>query len=384
MINKKSCKKITILARHKLIYIDSILPVLYSLSIKHDIYIKVIVLDYALGYKAIKENVIINDIINSMGEVILIQGRSKYKLVRWANSFKTLFGLALDGIKGGVLIHFGLANIFPFRFLRMFHSNKVYLSETGILYEKWREVESNFLNKSFADFSETNIYNDKVICYTREFSEYCHKNKWSSFFYGPSRITSSWIDFMTTNQKKYLELFHPRIKDSDVVVTFFITYLENLPMLDKNTTVYDLFIDILDVFEKYYPDIVLMIKPHPTTDIHRVEQELKNRSIKYQITYLHPTMLILRSSLIIGSYVTNVFGDSKLIGVPAIEYTKYSEDRLKFSSGSSFCKEYIDVFINKNIDELVDAVKQNILHKNLLNNPQSFEEEKLFKDIMKK
>ena len=170
-------------------------------------------------------------------------------------------------------------------------------------------------------------------------------------------MTYTWINYISQVQEKYLHKYHPIIETNDVVVTFFSTYLGNLPLLKDSTSTCDLFVDVIDVFEKHFPDVILMIKPHAITDVDLLEDMLRKKNVKYQITYLHPTVLIQRSSLIIANYVTNLFADSKITGTPVVEYTDQDKDILKFTDGESLSKEYVDRFIgNKDKDELVDAI----------------------------
>ena len=183
-------KKVIVLARHKLIYVDTILPVLHELNNNNNnIFTKIIVDDYALGYKKIKENIVINDILSSIGEIILIQGRSDYRTIRWIHALLVLFGIAWDGLRGGILIHFGSANTYPFKLLRLFfQQEKIYLSEAGIVNKVWKKIENRFLDRPQEAHVE-NKYLDKVICYSEWFYDHSNSRGEESFFYGPSRVT---------------------------------------------------------------------------------------------------------------------------------------------------------------------------------------------------
>ena len=96
-------------------------------------------------------------------------------------------------------------------------------------------------------------------------------------------------------------------------------------------------------------DYKVLLKPHVYTDVEYVKEMLSKYSNKFEITYLHPTLLAIRSNIFICINYSSTMADGHSFGVTTIEYSKYIPEELIATENRSAGYPFVDYFIQNDI-----------------------------------
>ena len=114
MIDKPS--GVIVFVKNKLIILDTIIPVLLELKESYNISSTIIVFD-RLAHEGIKSNVVIRDVVKYIGSELYISRGVNNRIIRKVVILLQLFTLIIKSVFGYKIIHFGLLDRFPFKYI---------------------------------------------------------------------------------------------------------------------------------------------------------------------------------------------------------------------------------------------------------------------------
>jgi len=373
MVNKP--RGVIVFVKNKLISIDSILPVLLELKESHNISSTIVVSD-RLTHEGIKSNVVICDLIRYIGSELYISRGINNALIRKSVIFLHLFALMVKSVFGYKIIHFGLLDVFPFKYIFSPFKRNIYFSQQDSFLHTHNKYGS-LLGRS-PQKNTPNLIGHNIIVFN---GEKISKNK-NIYFFGETRTRKVWIDYAKRNENYYFSKYHGGLDYSKGFVVFILSYFGELKALkDNKSGMLDLFHDTIEALSSF--NVNILLKPHVFTDMDIVCNAIKDKE-NMNITYLHPTILSLNSKLFISNYYSTTLADAHSLNVPTIEYSNYSDLLLETSNNKSIGYQYVDYFINDNKKLLTETIKNTLSKaKNKSFNGVSGDDSGLLKDLSK-
>ena len=364
--------RVIVFSKKKLVSVDSILPLLLELNQKCGTRVIIVVMEYAFTYQQIKKNVVISDAIDEMGELIMLGGASRYRIIRKIIGVSQLIKFAVYGFFGAKFIHFGGINNYPLGVLAKTNSGRIYRSEHQAFEQVFHEFDDRFFDRE-TDRSIKLLKNETAIALTDSFLNRCSKGESNEIYlYRSPRTRKVWFDHVRIKESYYYSKYHPSVEED--VIIYVLSYFGHIHSLSSETVMLELFKETVSTLHDYYPGKKILFKPHVFTDLEIVEETIKDVGCNGEITYLHPSVLALRASLFISNLYSTVQADAHSLGVTTIEYSSYSKKYMIASEGKSQGYPYIDFFINNDLGQLkstLESLKKNPLKKPKLINANS-------------
>ena len=356
MIDKPS--GVIVFVKNKLISLDTIIPVLLELKESYNISSTIIVFD-RLAHEGIKSNVVIRDVVKYIGSELYISRGVNNRIIRKVVIFSSLFMLMIKAVFGYKIIHFGILDIFPFKYIFSSFKRNVYFSQHDSFLHTHDKYDYLFSKSSKKD--TPNLIGDNIIVFNdgMEGLDQISKDK-NIYFFGETRTRKIWIDYAKRNENYYFSKYHGGLDYSKGFVVFILsTFGELKSIKNYKSGMLDLFHNTIEVLSSF--DVQILLKPHVFTDMDIVSDAIKNKK-NMHITYIHPTMLSLNSKLFISNTYSTTLADAYSLDVPTIEYSDYSDVLLQASNQKSMGYQYVSYFINNDKKLLIETIK-NILSK---------------------
>jgi len=102
----------------------------------------------------------------------------------------------------------------------------------------------------------------------------------------------------------------------------------------------------LQVLCDYNSDIMTVFKPHPTTDLKKLDNLLQELHYEnYEICNVHPMILAKGAKFTLANYSSTVLVDAHNLGCPTIDYVRYDSRGLEVLQGRSMLLDYVDFFV---------------------------------------
>ena len=378
MIDKPS--GVIVFVKNKLISLDTIIPVLLELKESYNISSTIIVFD-RLAHEGIKSNVVIRDVVKYIGSELYISRGVNNRIIRKVVIFSSLFMLMIKAVFGYKIIHFGILDIFPFKYIFSSFKRNVYFSQHDSFLHTYDKYDYLFSKSSKKD--TPNLIGDNIIVFNdgMEGLDQISKDK-NIYFFGETRTRKIWIDYAKRNENYYFSKYHGGLDYSKGFVVFILsTFGELKSIKNYKSGMLDLFHNTIEVLSSF--DVQILLKPHVFTDMDIVCNAIKDKE-NMNITYLHPTILSLNSKLFISNYYSTTLADAHSLNVPTIEYSNYSDLLLEASNNKSIGYQYVDYFINDNKKLLTETIKNTLSKaKNKSFNGVSGDDSGLLKDLSK-
>ena len=350
-------KGLIVFVKNKLISIDSIAPILLELKENHNISSTVVVFDQ-LAHEAIKANVVLRDLTNFVGRELFVS-QDRNKVVRIFSIFVSMLGLLFKLIIGHKIVHFGALNAFPLRYIFFFNRKNIFFSQQDSFRHSWtkyNQILGHLINSKVTPTIGNNIiaFND-MMDGLNEFNR--SKNV---FFFGETRTRKIWLDYCINNSKYYLNKYHADIDFSRGCIVFILTTFEGLDgrYINSKTGILKLFYETIEILSSF--NIPILLKPHVHTDLDIVNKAIINNK-NMHVTFIHPTILALKSKCFIANLNSTTFADAHSLGVPTIEYTDYPIHVLEATNKKSLSYEYVDNFINNDQVLLKESIKNALI-----------------------
>ena len=344
-------KGLIVFVKNKLISLDSISPILLELKLKSNVSSTIVVFD-KLTHDAIDRNVVIKELIQVYGNELYITKGLNNNIIRKIVVLRHLISILFRFIIGAKIIHFGALNEFPLNLIFFFNKKNIFYAQQDSFRHSWSKFyyELGHLKKKSPIVNGENIiaFNDMM-----EGLDGFLESK-NVFQFGETRTRKVWLDYCIKHNNYYLKKFHPKIDFSKGFVVFILSTFAELKSINTKKNMLDLFYETIEALSSI--SLPVLIKPHVFTDLDIVNSAIMANQ-NMHITYLHPTILALNSNFFIANTYSTTFADASSLGTSTIEYTNYSDDMYKATNGKSLGYEYVDYFINNNLELLGLAIR---------------------------
>lgn len=344
---------IIIFLKNKIISFETIIPIIFELKENRNI---IFVADNKNQLNEFKSNLFINEIINYLGEIILI-GKSKNKYLNKITKIVFIFKLIiLTFIYKIYIIHFGNLNNVFYKLLFYFNFKNTYYSQTAasglkslalinnpnkrrknkhhmiaknlLIYGKKTKEDQNIFIKSLLN-NKNNFLKKRKFFFL---NDTCNLFKWQSFL-------DRHFDYL---KEKYNYLKKPYI-------VFFVSPFDTTFFLKNKNSVFVLFEKtIKELTSNSKLPIVIKLKDKAYDKY--VLDIINKNNFNAIITRLNPSLLAKNASIFISNTPSNVFFIGKSNKIPTIEYSDYNEKFLKINNFSSAFTKYVDHFVNNEKD----------------------------------
>ncbi len=355
---------IIVFVKNKLVSVDNIIPILLEANAKHGKRSLIVTLDQ-LAYEGIKSNVVLNDAVNKVGSILYLGNGIRNKILRrFIMLFQFIF-LIYHFFKSSKIIHFGLLDVFPLRVLGVLFSKNIYLCEV----DSYKHMKEKTINDILEHvFNRKSIYANPVgksiIYFNKAFpiiNNFNLRDK-SLYKFKTTRGRRWWIDHSYDRADYYMDRYHPRVNLAKGYIVYILSFLGNEALLYNKEASLNLFKKTIFLLSKNYPELQILIKPHPVTDIELVSDIISDQEVNATITYLHASVLSRYAILFISNIYSTVLADAKSLLVPTVEYTHYNNKVLNETNGRSFGYLNVDYFINNDEIDLTGVISTIMLN----------------------
>tara|TARA_Y200000002_G_scaffold382339_1_gene399054 strand:- start:974 stop:2134 length:1161 start_codon:yes stop_codon:yes gene_type:complete len=363
----KKKTKVNVFINNKLISCDSILPLTLHLKKK---YPTVTVTYYALNLKTyllIKKNVNLYNLLIFHANLQLMGWKNfnKYlvKILKIIHIFYIIFNSIINKVAN---IHFKALSPFPYNLIYLFNKKNTYLfqSSTWGVNKNIAFSDIVFKNRDLRDMPAIKSFNTLVA-----FDKSWHQIKKSKiknlYIINSTRFLESWQSFIKNEANNELKRQPKWFRKNRKYIIFVLGALDNtIATNDKSISGEMLLNKTLEIIIKETNYHILM-KPHPITNMKTLKKILhKKNNRRLHIVDNHLAILSQISNIVIGNYFSLSMPDAWVNGAKVIEFTKYNPKILKFCNHKSVCPDYVDVFINDDINKLKIELKKKALRIN--------------------
>ena len=184
----------------------------------------------------------------------------------------------------------------------------------------------------------------------------------------PSRQSFVWRDFIEKNCGQLIEaeVRKLKIKSSERVVGIILSNLDGVSWMEQPNTPEIMLKKTIRLFSEKFPDIRILIKPHPVTEMRKLHEIVERYSSGcVNITYLHSSALANICDFVLCNKFSFAMADVWAAGTTTIEYTKYPNHFLEKTQHDSMRAEFIDHFIQDDVRRLEEVVKEIYENKNI-------------------
>jgi hypothetical protein len=118
-----------------------------------------------------------------------------------------------------------------------------------------------------------------------------------------------------------------------------------------------LFEEVLTVLKNYNDRIATVFRPHPATDLKKMEGIIQRTGYRnYIVSYVHPTLMMSRAKFVMSIGATSLLSDAYFLKKPTLEYSHYDRRYLDLTGGQSLLFEHADHFINRSPGKLRETI----------------------------
>lgn len=351
---------IAVFLNNKLISCDTILPLLYEAKAESD---RRDVEFYCFNKQtsdAIQSNVILYNLINRLGSLILLTNQAPTRLGLYIQRVRTfilvsrLSFLALIG--RATFIHFKALNEWPWRVLYYMNRQRTYFSESSVV--GFTEKENRLMAlQGVSPSSPKRIFASGLINFHKSWKILDHDDakKLHIYRFGSPRERQHWLTFIQDESDLYFEkeFLAARLDNADEIIVFILGYMGSLKFMKNPESMKMLFRETLFILSELRIDRPIFLKPHAVTDEKFIRELISDfPKLNIVITRLHPAVLATRARFFIANYYSNTFYDARVFGVPTIEYTEYSDELSHAMKGESIRPEFVTHFIPRDMEKL--------------------------------
>jgi len=349
-------QKIIVFVKNKLITLDTVIPVLLEMKIRHNVSSEIIVFNKET-HDAIQKNVVLRDAVNYVGSELFITKGNKVKILRYVIVLISLIRIMNNCIKGGKIIHFRDLDVWPLKIFALLFYKNIYRMQSTAYDFKYSRV-AIFDKRKIT--SSTPVGKNMITCSKKYFINADIEKK--IYKIGETRTRKSWIKYIDSKSEYYFSRYHANIDTSNG----FVVYI--LGGIDREFT-YNLFLSTIKELSHATRSIPILIKPHAYTNMDNLKKGIAGLDL-FHITYLHPSILATRARVFVANGFTNTFGDAHSYGLKTVQYSNFtpnkneypncSADDMKKRSEEEFDPEFVEYFINNDSNNFL-KVMRNIL-----------------------
>lgn len=344
-IMRSNRKTVYVLLRNKIIGIDSILPLCMEINGKFGYKFNFISLEHETYKYIVKDNVVIKDMINSIGKIDFVSLK-KYKSRYLSMLFVVFYFIKVIinvAATNGYIMHSAHLHIKPLMWIRWFFkkSNIIFVEKN--IYGMSIGVNSkNFKKRSLTRIYESRLTNDEIrefgidmyshppllyagilIAYNENWNYFKHPaaNQLKKITFKHSYRGKHFVDFVNKHAYTYIknQIPHENFESGNILV-FIATRITR----HSDSNVINEFTGALRALSKYLHIFPLFIKLHTFSDTEFIDELIKaslgdeNRT-RYTITTLHPMVLSSRAIISVFAHEGTVMSQFSEVDVPIID-----------------------------------------------------------------
>lgn len=357
-------KKIFVIAKSKIITVDTISPILQVIKSHCNIDSEIYIPDIS-SYNEIKKNIILNDIIATFGKLKIFGGDYTIFFIRKIIVLLQLIKILLSSIFfNSKVIHFGFFDRkWYLRVVGSLIKNNLIYSLNTVHNVDYQEID--LILNGHMQQKKIHVMGNSILTFTdKQVLSLNLKKNQSVFMVGYLRMTKGWMNQTWDKAYMYIKKLHNiNINKERYCVVILGSYEDGQLYINEPSykVTRSLACSMLKVINLVDPGLNILLKPHKFTDMKFINSLVSSYD-NCQITYLHPTVLLNRCSFFIANNNTTLFSDAKKYGVPTIEYTDYKDVVLSLTKGRSTGWNDTDYFIQNDPERLEEAI-YNILNR---------------------
>ncbi len=352
-------KKIFVIAKNKIITVDTIFPVLQVIKNHCNISSEIYVPDVG-AYNEIKKNIILNDVVSTFGVLRVLGNCYTALYIKKFIILLQLISILLSSIFfNSKVIHFGFFDDkWYLRVIGFLIGNNLIYSLNTVHDTDYQEIDSALNDCIWQE--KTNVRGSVIIAFTNnQVLNLNLKKNQNVFVVGYLRKAKEWMDQTWNNAHLYIKKLHKiDINKERYCVVILGSYEDDQLYINKPSSVVtrSLAHSMLKVINLVDPELNILLKPHIFTDMKFVKSLVSSHN-NCQITYLHPTVILNRCSFFIANNNTTLFSDAKQYSVPTVEYTSYKDAVLALTKGRSTGWSDTDYFIQNDPERLEEVIR---------------------------
>jgi hypothetical protein len=341
---KYNRKIVYVFLRNKIIGIDSILPLCMEISGKFGYKFIFISFEHETYKYIAKDNVVIKDMIDSIGRIDFVSLR-KYK-----SRYLSILSVALYFIKAiiniavtnGYVIHSAHLNIKPLMWIRWFFKKSNIIFVERKIFGGGGVNSKNFKKKSLTRIYESRLTNDEIrefgidmyshppflyagilIAYNENWNYFKHPaaNQLKKIIFKHNYRGKHFVDFVNKHAYTYIknQIPHENFESGNILV-FIATRITR----HSDSNAIKEFSGALKALSKYLHIFPLFIKLHTFSDTDFIDELIKislgsENSARCTITNLHPMILSSRAIISVFANEGTVMSQLSAVDVPIID-----------------------------------------------------------------
>lgn len=346
---------IVIFLSNKLVSADTVAPLLLEVRKKHPkTKIKIYVIDRQT-YDILNKNKFLASALRASGDLEFIgRARKRAYLAERFDQLVWLFGLILRSyISKVTFIHFGVLDDAPLSYIaRLFKGPKILMAGSSWYYHKNEHLSVN--HASFKRSARKIVHGDYRVGFQEDWPGF-KKQDGVDILMPPPRSLETWLDYVRQRSEATVSAELKRFgqKTDSKIILVLLGYFGPLEFLRSESSVQDCFKELLRALKPYSAKYPILLKPHAITNVEIVERYLDELEMdKAFITHLHPAVLATRACICATNYFSTAQADAKMMGVPVVEYTEYTQEYLDLLEGNAMNPMYTDFAIQRDTEKL--------------------------------
>ena len=373
---------LVIFLNNKLITCDAIIPLAKELHDFHNIKkIEMICFDVNT-YLAIKNNIVLMDVILSIGKLKMIGRKNKkneckfFLILNLIPTFTKYFFLGLTSRI--IFLHFKAMNEWPLKFFSIMFSKSTILAQDSTV--GYRPLE-----KKVSEIMKPRKYNIKkpmgniILSFDKDWAVLKNKKNLVNkriFYLSSPHKRLNWTKYIEKKQDEYFksEFNKYKLPQHNSIIAYMLCWMGPNNQTRKPNMYPELFDETLSILEEVCSGMTIFVKPHPVDVSSKFEMKrikniiMKHPKISVVLTKLHPIVLSFRAKFFIANVYSTSFSTARLSNIPTIEYTDYRDKILKATKNGSMRPDLVSYFINhdKNkIRNVINKIKKNTTLRNI-------------------
>ncbi len=190
--------------------------------------------------------------------------------------------------------------------------------KTRVFYDKLVTKSYNRpLNETETDYKDLPKKCDLILLSPVEFKKFNSKSKAKVINVGFSRGMPQWQRFLENINKNHIGFLESKF-------IFWPLSIIKVERWGHSFDISETILNTLLVLKKERPNLKVIFRYHPTTEIDEFHKILKESEFKnYEISFVHPQILIKKASFIFSNVATSLFCDACFLGKPVVQYLPY-------------------------------------------------------------
>lgn len=354
-----------VLAKEKLISIDSILPLLMEMKSRHPDCRFLIVFPSQANKSLMTSNVHIWECLQSLDPTISVKPAGAIRLMLW--SIGILFSLAL---RRNIILKFTDGFFMHRQFMGMLRicSNvtevKAQILPGSIIFNKsiykQAQLDADRCGRKQAAFDFFSGEFDRILSsLDQNVLKECYKIEVDNsrlLKVGHLRSLPAWRKYVAEAARKH------QIVGKGGHVLYILTTMGKLVNSFHEPEIGELLRETLSVLKNYNGNFHTIFRPHAITDIGKLKQILAETGYSnFSIDHGHPMVLASNAIFAIGNFFSAALFDAYFMNVPIVEYSSYDRAFLESVGGASIAGPCCDFFLDRD-PRMLDQTVGNLVH----------------------